>query len=99
MGLVGLVTQYYTRQDSPLAHIPEKAGRQSEMEFLDIKFNKRLESMLHSPFYWRILKTIFLCGLINPYKKSAKQENSSLFMNSILQNGKMMVENQTKSRV
>jgi hypothetical protein len=27
-----------------LAHIPEKAGRQAEMEFLDIKFDKRLES-------------------------------------------------------
>ncbi len=43
MGLVGLVTQYYTRQDSMLALIPEKAGRQAEMEFSDIKFDKRLE--------------------------------------------------------
>jgi hypothetical protein len=30
-----------------------------------------------------------------PYKKSAQQENSSLFMKSILQNGKMRVETQT----
>ncbi len=32
-------------------------------------------------------------------KKSAKQENSSLFMNSILLNRKMRVENQTKTRL
>jgi hypothetical protein len=32
-------------------------------------------------------------------KKSETQENSSLFMNSILQNGKMRVENQTKNLV
>jgi hypothetical protein len=59
------------------------------MEFLIIKCNKRLESF--APCYsqsilpWRIFKkTILFCGLKNPYKKSAKQENSSLFMNSIL---------------
>jgi SpoVK/Ycf46/Vps4 family AAA+-type ATPase len=32
-------------------------------------------------------------------KKSAKQENSSIFMNNILQNGIMRVVNQTKTRV
>jgi hypothetical protein len=42
-------------------------------------------------------KTILFFGFKNPHKKkSAKQENSSLFMNSILYNGKMRVENQTK---
>ncbi len=48
-----------------LAHIPEKAGRQAEMEFLDIKFDSSiLFHAIHSPFYWRILKkTILLCGL------------------------------------
>jgi hypothetical protein len=63
-----------------LAHIPEKVGRQAEMEFLDIKFDSSiLFHAIHSLFYWRILKkTILLCGFINPYKKSAKQENSSL---------------------
>jgi hypothetical protein len=60
-----------------LAHIPEKAGRQAEMKFLDIKFDSSiLFHAIHSPFYWRILKKmILLCGFINPYKKSAKQEN------------------------
>jgi hypothetical protein len=32
-------------------------------------------------------------------KKIAKQEDSSLFMNSILQNGKMRVKNLRKTRV
>jgi hypothetical protein len=44
-------------------------------------------------------KTILLPGFQNPLKKSAKQENSSLFMNSILKNGNMRVENQTKTQV
>jgi hypothetical protein len=49
---------------------------------------------MHSPFYWRILKkTILQSGFNNPYKKFASQENLSLFMNSILLNGKMRVEN------
>jgi len=56
--------------------------------------------MLHSPFYWQILKkTIFYSCFTNPYKKFAKQEISSLFMNTILLNGKMRVENQTKTLV
>jgi hypothetical protein len=53
------------------------------------QFNKILESLApsysQSLLYWRILKkTIFFSGFKNPYKKSAKQENSSLFENSIL---------------
>jgi hypothetical protein len=32
-----------TQDKIALAHILEKAGRQAEMEFLDIKFDKRLE--------------------------------------------------------
>ncbi len=35
-------------------------------------------------------------GFKIPLKKSAKQENSSLFMKSILYNGKIRVENQSK---
>ncbi len=42
---------------------------------------------------------MFYSGFQNPYKKSMKQENASLFMNSILYNGKMRVENQTKTWV
>jgi hypothetical protein len=54
------------------------------MEFLDINLTKSLlVHAIYSPFYWRILKkTILFSGLKNPYKKSEKQENSSLFMNS-----------------
>jgi hypothetical protein len=37
--------------------------------------------------------------LLSCTKKSAKQENSSLFMNRILKNGNMRVENQTKTQV
>jgi len=58
------------------------------MEFLDIKFKKEsslLHHAIYSPFYWRILKkAILFSGFKNPYKKSTKQEKSSLFMNSIL---------------
>ncbi len=66
------------------------------MEFLDINLAK--DSMPFTvPFYWRISKkTILFPGFKNPYRKSAKQENLSLFINSIVQNGKMRVENQTK---
>ncbi len=52
------------------------------------KFNKRLESF--APCYSQSLllqilkKTILSSGFKNPNKTSAKQENSSLFMNSIL---------------
>ncbi len=57
-----------------------------EMEFLDINLTKDSSLLLHainSPFYWRILKkTILFSGLKNACKKSAKQENSSLFINS-----------------
>jgi len=76
----------------------------TEVEYLDINLTKArvVCSMLftHSPFYWRILKkTTLFSGFTNPYKKSAKQENSDLFKNSILLYGKIIVENQTKTRV
>ncbi len=53
------------------------------------QFRTKDESLLlhdiHSAFYWRILKkTVLYSGFNNPYKKYAKQQNSSLFMNSIL---------------
>ncbi len=58
------------------------------MEFLDNSLRKDLILLLHaihSPFFWRILKkTILFSGFRKPYKKSAKQDNSSLFMNRIL---------------
>ncbi len=59
------------------------------MEFLDINLKKKTRVFLlhaiHSLFYWRILeKTILFSGFKNPYKKIRKQENSSLFMNSVL---------------
>jgi hypothetical protein len=73
------------------------------MEFLDKNLTKASRLLLyaiHSPFCWRILKkTIIFSDFKNPYKKSVKQENSSLFMNSILYNGKMRVESNTKTQV
>jgi hypothetical protein len=42
------------------------------------------------------LVTVLFSDFKNPHKKSAKQASSSLFMNSILWNRKMKVENQTK---
>ncbi len=58
------------------------------MEFLDIILTKDSSLLLHaihSPFYWRILKkTKLYSGFKNTNKKSAKEENWSLFMNSIL---------------
>jgi hypothetical protein len=42
---------------------------------------------------------VLFSGFKNPYKKSAKQENSSQIMKSILPKGKIRVENQTKIRV
>ncbi len=53
------------------------------------QFDKKNSSLLlhaiHTLFYWWISqKTILFSGCKNPHEKSAKQENSSLFMNSIL---------------
>jgi hypothetical protein len=57
--------------------------------------DRRLHA-IHSPFYWRIFKKIKpFSGFKNPHKKFAKQENSSLLMDSILYNEIMRVENQT----
>ncbi len=57
-----------------------------EMEFLDISLTKDTSLLLHanhSPFYWRIKKDLFSVFKIL-IKKSGKQENLSLFMNSIV---------------
>jgi hypothetical protein len=55
---------------------------------------------IHSPFYLRIFKkTILFSGFKIPRKKSAKQESSSFFMNSISYKGKLRVGNLTKTRV
>jgi hypothetical protein len=54
------------------------------------RFDKSLESFAPCyslSFYWRIFKenqTLQYSGFINAYKKSAKQENSNLFVDSIL---------------
>jgi hypothetical protein len=75
-----------------------------EMEFLDINSTKDSSLLLHTihnSFSWWILKkTIHFSGFKHPYKKIREtKEKSSLFMNSILWNGKMRVDNQTKTRV
>jgi hypothetical protein len=72
-----------------------------EMEFLDINLTK-VSSLLilaiHSLSTGGFLKRIRLySGFKNTYKKSAKQENLSLFMNTILYKGKIGVENQKKT--
>ncbi len=71
-----------------------------EMEFLDINLTKvssLLIHAIHSLSTSGFLKRIRLySGFKNTYKKSAKQENLSLFTNSILYKGKMGVENQKK---
>ncbi len=71
---------FFGAEDAILPSVPE-------MEFLDMKLIKDFCSMQLEifTFYWRILlmKTILFLRLKNPYKKSAKQENWSLFMNSI----------------
>jgi hypothetical protein len=56
-----------------------------KMEFLAINLTKNSSLLLHAnhrPFFWRILNTTIIV-FKNPYKKSVKQENSSLSMNSI----------------
>ncbi len=63
----------------------ERLEEKTEMEFLDINLTKDSSLLLHAIYsqslYWQILKLLT--------KKSTKQENSSLFMNSIFLNGKM----------
>jgi hypothetical protein len=67
--------------------ISDQQTPEAELEILDINLTKESSPLLHaihSTFYWWILKkTILFSDFINPSKKSAKQENSSLFMNSI----------------
>jgi hypothetical protein len=59
--------------------------------FILRKFESEKETSSNMP------KTIYSgCSIT---KKSAKQENSNLFMNSIWKNGTMRVENQAKTRV
>jgi hypothetical protein len=75
---------------SSLLHILSSAilvVQDPEVEFLDINFTKDSSLLLHaihSPFYWRNLKKTILFFGLKHYKNSTKQENSSLFMNSIL---------------
>jgi hypothetical protein len=73
------------------------------MEFLDINFTKDSSLLLHaihSSFNWRILKkTKLFFGFKNTYKKSVKQKNLSLFMNSILLNRKIKIENLSLKRL
>jgi hypothetical protein len=67
------------------------------MEFLDINLAK--DSMPFTvPFTGGFQRKPYssLVLKIPPYKKFAKQENLSLFMNSIVWNGKMRVETRQK---
>jgi hypothetical protein len=74
-----------------------------EMEFLDINLTKDLSLLLYAIynlFYWRLLKkTVLYTDFKDSHKKSTKQENSSLFMNSILYNEKMRAENLSLRRL
>jgi hypothetical protein len=46
--------------------------------------------VIHSSFYWRILKkTILVSGFKNATKKSMKQENSSQFMTTFCRTEKL----------
>ncbi len=64
-----------------------------QMELLDISLTKGF----FVPFYCKDFSNH--TGLKNLAKKSAKQENASLFMNSILYNRKTRVKNHTNTRV
>jgi hypothetical protein len=56
-----------------------------EIEFLDINLTKESSLLLHAIHVnSTVPSTILYSGFNNPYKKSAKQENSSLYINSIL---------------
>ncbi len=72
-----------------------------EMEFLDISLTKGSSLLLYAVCSPPLLledfkKTILFSGSKNPNKKIRETRKSSRFMNSILQNGKMRVENLTK---
>ncbi len=71
----------------------------SEIEFLDINLTKeRLESF--APCYSQSLLLAdfnFYSSFNNPYKKSGKQENSTLFMNRPFLERKNEGRNQTKN--
>jgi hypothetical protein len=75
----------------------------TEMEFFDVNLTKDSSLFLHaihSLFYWRIYREPNSTLVFKTHtKKSAKQENSSLFMNKILKNRKTRVKSQTKTRV
>jgi hypothetical protein len=75
---------------------PHHRHRQSRDGIRGHQFNQRLESF--APCYSQSLLPYSTLVLKILTKKSAKQENWSLFMNSILWNGKMGVGNQTKTR-
>ncbi len=75
----------------------------TEMEYLDINLTEDSSLLLHairSLIHWRIFrKNRTLLWFLKQNKKSLKQENSRLFMNSILWNKIKRVENQTKTQV
>jgi len=64
-------------------------GTFSEMEFLDFSLTKDLNPLLnviHSSFYWRILKkTILFSGFKSPWEKNPQIKKTKVyFMKSIL---------------
>jgi hypothetical protein len=65
------------------------------MEFLDINGTKKSSLIVPSTGG----KIILFSGFKNPYKEICETRNSSLFMNSIMKNGKVRIENQTITRV
>jgi hypothetical protein len=75
----------------------------TEMELLDSNLTKDSSLLFHAIHslstggFFR--KPISILVLKYIQKKFAKQENSSLFMNSILQNGKMRVEKSSLRRI
>ncbi len=107
--VIHFVTKYYVNYVhvslSPLSTEIEvwKTNFSPEMDFLDI--NLRLESfapcysqsLLLADLKKNKLYSTLVLKIFN--KKPAKQGNSSLFLKIILQNRKIRVENQTKTRV
>jgi hypothetical protein len=77
---------HITRKPKKMDKVRRTGLLYTEMEFLDINsIQVLLLHAIHSPLYWRFLKkTILYSGFNNPYKKFSKQENWSLFLNSIL---------------
>jgi len=78
----GCSDRYFPRRSRVIMNNLETLNYLARDGILGHQFNKRLETF-PSPIHWQILKKTKLY-FKNPLKKSAKQENSNLFINSIL---------------